>query len=496
MVSSRSAIFSGAGFVFIGIVIEMGLSFFGQLIIARELGRVSYGAVSIGTTVLTFGVTITILGLNTGLARNISRAGSNIEERTMLNSALVIAGLTSLTGAVVLYATSPTLAVNVFGDGSLTPILRLFAVVLPVAVLFRVSLGGIRGYSMTRGRIYAQNITLPVSRIVGIAVAILLGGGALAVAGAYTFAYIIAAAVAFGVLIRHTPIGTGAVSSYREQSHSLLSYSLPLILSTSMTRIYTQADVLLLGASSVGTGGVGVYRVVYPLAGLLTTSSLALGYIYLPEVSSLHDEDNIEEIRSLFKLTAKWITIAGLPIILAFLTIPREILTLLYGQEYTSGAVTLQVVSIGFFLSIAAGPNAKTLMAFGETRYVAVVDTITAATNVVLNLLLIPQLGILGAGIATVISYVVQNMLYSGRIYYKNKLSPLSWGMVIPTGICLAFGFGILLVDSVQGLSTSVRVGGYLIALGTVVLVSTFVSIGDPEKEMISEVFSRIRGLY
>ena len=474
----------------------MGLSFLGQLIVARELGRVSYGAISIGTTVLTFALTISVLGLNTGLARNVSRAGSASEERTMLNSALAIAGTTSAVGALVLYVVSPTLAADVFHDASLSPILRLFALVLPIAVLFKVSLGGIRGYSMTRGRIYAQNIALPVSRIAGIAIAIVLGGGAFAVAGAYTAAYVVAAVVALGVLIKHTPTGKGAMSDYRRRSYSLLSYSLPLILSNSMTRIYNQADVLLLGASQVGTGGVGVYRVVYPLAGLLTTSSLALGYIYLPEVSSLHEENETQKIRELFKLTAKWISIAGLPVMTAFLVFPAEILSSLYGQEYVSGELTLQVVSVGFFLSIAVGPNAKTLMAFGETRYVAVVDMVTAISNVALNLLLIPELGILGAGIATVVSYAVQNALYSGRIYYTDRLSPISLGMGLPTGVCLALGFGIVTVDAVQGLSLVARGAGYAVTLGIGAVISAIVSVGDPEREMISEVHGRLREFY
>lgn len=59
----------GGSVLFAGIVIELGISFLATLIIARVLGRVGFGAVSLGRTTMTLVSTVLLLGLDTGIGR-------------------------------------------------------------------------------------------------------------------------------------------------------------------------------------------------------------------------------------------------------------------------------------------------------------------------------------------------------------------------------------------------------------------------------------------
>ena len=47
-------LFRGGSIVFIGLVVELGISFFAKMLMARVLGRADYGVATLGITALSF----------------------------------------------------------------------------------------------------------------------------------------------------------------------------------------------------------------------------------------------------------------------------------------------------------------------------------------------------------------------------------------------------------------------------------------------------------
>jgi O-antigen/teichoic acid export membrane protein len=70
---SIERLFAGGGLLFFGLVLELGVSFLAKAVIARVLGPVDYGAVSLGVTTLGLLSTLGLLGLHTGVARHLPR---------------------------------------------------------------------------------------------------------------------------------------------------------------------------------------------------------------------------------------------------------------------------------------------------------------------------------------------------------------------------------------------------------------------------------------
>lgn len=487
---SASQVFSGAVVVFAGLVLELGFAFLAQVVVARYLGTVSYGAVSIGLTVLTFAVTFSLLGLNTGLTRNIPQADDVATERGLLWSGLGIGTGTAVVIGAVLVVAAPVLADRVFNEPQLVPILRIFGVVLPFAVFFRIGIGAIKGYSITKGRVYVQNITLPVTRMLGVVAVLVVGAGVVGAAGAYAVAYVAGAVVTLWLLYRHTPTFSGGDTTF--ETRSLLVYSLPLLVSSSMTQIYSDVDVILLGGLAVGTGSVGIYRAVYPLSKLLLMPGSAFGFLYLPQVSGLHGDGELKTARELFQTVSKWIALTGVPIFVFFQVFPQQLIGLTFGGEYVTGVDEFRVLAATFFIPLLVGPNTETLMAFGYTRFTAIVDAAMAIANVVLNFLLIPEFGIMGAAVATAVSYFCQNSLYSTYLYVSDRIHPFSIGMVFPIVAGLSGGAIIIVASALFDVGLVGRIVAYLTVLVVFVASIFAYSIGSEEIEIVGRIDDRI----
>ncbi|MFB6078506.1 MAG: flippase [Halarchaeum sp.] len=427
--ASVRKLFKGGGVVFAGIVLELGVSFVGKILIARYLGRASYGGVSLGIITAAIASTLVLLGLNTGIARYLPRDEGASARRSVLVSAFRIAVPLSVVLGGVLALLAPFLSTHVFHDSSLTPILRVFSISIPFAAVMKLSLGAVQGRQLPAPKVMLQNITLPVSRLLGIAVVLLVGLGTIGVSYAYLASYVLAALVGcYYLYTRTTLFETDIAVVGRERE--LLVFSLPLAMSAAMTIILSDTDMYMLGALQ-GTASVGLYNVAYPLAQLLTTALGSFGFLFMPALSELEAAGEETQMRRLYQLVTKWVVVATLPVFLLFVVFPDSTIRYTFGVEYLPGAAALAVLSVGFFVNAAFGLNRGALTSLGHTRVLMIIDIATAVFNVVLNLLLIPKFGLLGAAYATAASYIVLNTLCSYHLYSSTGIHPFTRSMVV-----------------------------------------------------------------
>lgn len=423
-------LFKGGGALLIGLVLELSISFFGKLIVARELERVDYGGVSLGIVTAAIVSTLVLLGVNTGIGRYLPRYDSAEKRRGVLLSGLEISIPISLAATAVIVIGAPTIATVGFNDPSLAPILRVFGFAIPFGALMKLSIGGIRGLQDSVSRVLVENITFPTTRIVGIVAAILLGYGVLGIAFAYAFSYVIAAALGLYILAKQTALFDRSVDPF-PMRRELLTFSLPLVVTAAMSIVLSDIDMYMLGFLR-DAGVVADYNVIYPLSQLLMSAQGAFGFLFMPVVSELDATGNHDELDRLYKIVTKWIVMVTLPMFLVLTLFPAQTISLTFGSKYLGGATSLSVLSLGFFIHTCFGLNKGALTSLGHTRLIMYDDIVGAGFNIVLNLLLIPEFGLLGAAWATTASYVLLNGMYSVQLYRRTAAHPLSLAMVKP----------------------------------------------------------------
>lgn len=428
-------LFRGAGIVFAGTILELAVSFLAQLLIARYLGPINYGAVALGLKVMTAGSIIVLVGLDSGIGRYLPRYDTPAERRGVLVSAFQLALPVAVLAGAVVFVTADLIATEAFHDASVAPILRVFSIALPFAAFVRLTVGSIQGMQQSLPKVVIQHLTLPIVRFLSIAGVLALGLGAVAAAWAYGLAYIVAGLLGLYYLLRYTPLfeRTEPVLMRRE----LLAFSAPLMITAAMLQILSHIDTFFLGYFS-STGTVGIYNVVYPLGQLLTVVLSAFGFMIMPAISSLDADESAGEMRRTYQIAAKWVLLATLPVFLVVALFPEMVLKLTFGGEYVPGALALSVLSVGFFTHAIVGPNGNTLTSVGRTQVIMYDNIAIAVTNVALNLLLIPRYGLLGAAVATSVSYGLLNALYTYQLYRETGIQPFTSGMIRPTVVAFA----------------------------------------------------------
>ncbi|MFC6963756.1 flippase [Halocatena marina] len=479
-------VFTGGSVIFLGLIVELGVSFLAKLAIARVLGPVNYGVVSLGVTTMLIVSTLVLLGLNTGIGRYLPRDDEPEYRRGVLVSAFQIALPLAVLAGLGVYVFAPTIATDGFGDPSVTPVLRVFGLIVPLAAVVKLAVGGAQGLQRALPKVYIRNLVLPLTRFGAVLVALSLGFGSLGIAWAYAAAYAGAAAVGLYILFRRTPLFSreiDAVPMHRE----LLSFSVPLVISTTMTFVFSDIDTFMLGYFA-STGDVGVYNTVYPLAQLLIVGMSSFGFIFMPVVSELHEHGDSENMRRIYQIATKWIFIATFPVFAVVALFPTQTIQLTFGSEYVGGDLALVVLSVAFFTHAVAGPNLDALTSIGRTRIIMYDDTLVAIVNFVLNLVLIPRYSFFGAAFATAASYVLLNVLYTLQLYLETGIHPFT------STLARAGLIGSVIIAMLYGLATSLfemTVFVFVATISVFVLVYSFAIIRFAiEREEIMLVLS------
>ncbi len=193
------------------------------------------------------------------------------------------------------------------------------------------------------------------------------------------------------------------------RAKTLLADSWALILSGLAIMIYMKIDQFMLGEMA-GNHAVGIYSAATRISEVwyfIPTAIVASASPAIIEAKAINEALYYQRLQQLFNLMAVIAIAISLPI--AFLADP--LITLLFGKNYSEAGVVLAVhiwSSLFVFLGVAQSPwdLAENLQKIAFLKVL-----LGAAINVLLNLLLIPKYGALGAAVATCISYAIVNYI-------------------------------------------------------------------------------------
>lgn len=119
-------------------------------------------------------------------------------------------------------------------------------------------------------------------------------------------------------------------------------------------------------------------------------------------------QDDKEELQRLVKRSARLAAIISTPLALGMMAFPEIPLSLL-PPAYQASACVLRILAAAQWINTLFGCVGMVLMMTGHHRDLAIILVVTALTDILLNILLIPPLGFMGAAIATGVAIVVWN---------------------------------------------------------------------------------------
>ena len=197
--------------------------------------------------------------------------------------------------------------------------------------------------------------------------------------------------------------------SKEKYSKQILKYSLPLFFSTLGFVMATEIDTFMLGLL-VGESEVAIYAVSKQIITKLPHISLAIALAVMPLFSKIN-KDNKEKLKKSFYNLMKINCVIFIPIIVIILLFSGYFIPLIYGYKYSNAVIPLKILTVYLFLFT----NSIFLNSFldynGLAKKRAINILILIVVNIILNLILIPKYGAIGAAIATSISYAPSVLL-------------------------------------------------------------------------------------
>lgn len=171
------------------------------------------------------------------------------------------------------------------------------------------------------------------------------------------------------------------------------------------TKLYTVADTILLGYLA-DDREVGLYsvpaKVVTALQTLLPGAFAAVIYPSMANFATAAPD----KLRTLLVKSSGYLLVLAIPIATGLILLARQVLETIW-PEYTESAKAFVAVMAGLPFMFLSFPTGSLLNAAGLQRKNTTNRVIVTAVNIVLNVLLIPRSGALGAAVAFTSSNIV-----------------------------------------------------------------------------------------
>tara|TARA_S200000501_G_C20743076_1_gene708219 strand:- start:105 stop:1031 length:927 start_codon:yes stop_codon:yes gene_type:complete len=197
----------------------------------------------------------------------------------------------------------------------------------------------------------------------------------------------------------------------------ILNDSIYYMLSSIFFIIIINLNVLMLSGMT-DLVSVGVYSIAVRIAAYLSLFLSTIYFIYSPKFAKLWGENNITKLKLEYHNSTRAAFIPTIICAILLILFRNEVL-MIFGQEFSSASISLCILILSASISAFLGPVNALLDMTNNQKIVQKNIFISLIINFILNLFLIPRLGIEGAALSTLIAVLYYHI--AGIIFIRNK---------------------------------------------------------------------------
>ncbi|MBI5030581.1 MAG: flippase [Chloroflexi bacterium] len=422
----------GGSYLFFGKLFTFASRFIVTLLLTRFLGPADYGLYTVALSAAGLASGFALVGLDTTLVRYVALYASRRDEQRLWGSIQLGLGISMVLSAVwsaLLFGFAHWIAVNVFHDVRLAPVLQLVSFIVPVLGLSNLLAGATRGFKHMEDMVIAQNFAQPLVRVVLIVALAFAGLNIFEAIIIYGLADLTASIVLLYFLNKRFSLRR-SLSSARHEPRAILSYSIPMWLSELITTFRGSIQTILLGSlNTVFTVGIfSVANQINLFADLVQTS---MTMAVRPIIVEVHDMRNREQLRRLYQTVSKWLFAFNFPVFLVVILFPTEILSV-FGKSFEQGASALVLLSWASLVDAGTGMCGAILDMTGYTKLKLTNSILRLGTVLVMSIWLIPTQGMVGAAYAALSGEIVVNFSRLAQVYVLFQILPYSISFLKP----------------------------------------------------------------
>jgi O-antigen/teichoic acid export membrane protein len=381
--------------------------------VARYLGPEQFGLMNYALSFVALFSALSIMGLNGITVRNIVSNPENKEE--YLGTTLLLKFFGSLS----------MLIISVIGIALIEPdntSVQLFVLIVALGYIFK-SFDTIdlwfQSQVQSKYSVFSRSIAFVIISILKIGL-VITQAPLVAFVLMYALDNLLAALLLIYLYHKKVTFSFFEWQVKYDVMKSLLKDSWPLILSGIAVMLYMKIDQVMIG-NMLGDSQLGIYSAAVKLSEAWYFIPMIVSGSVFPAILNTRKKSRelyLERLQMLYD------SFTLFSIIVAFITtfIAPFVVHIIYGVEYIEAAAVLSIhiwAGVFVFLGVA---SSKYLVAENLTKISFYRTSIGAITNLILNFLLIPEYGILGAAIATLISQMLSSYVLNA-LFKKSKIA-------------------------------------------------------------------------
>lgn len=217
---------------------------------------------------------------------------------------------------------------------------------------------------------------------------------------------------------------------------SMLKFSLPLIPANVGTFILNYADRFILQKLAT-TAEVGIYALGYKFGYILPTLVMGpINMIWVPQMFELASKSDKKTIEKMFTYIMLILIFCGLSLIL----LTKDAIRIMATPPFYPAYKVVSFVVLGYIFRGMASFFWDGIMIAKKTIYIGISVFVSALSNILLNIFLIPQFRAMGAAYSTAISFFIMFVLifYFCQRVYSIKCE---WGRISKIAVVSLFIF-------------------------------------------------------
>jgi O-antigen/teichoic acid export membrane protein len=209
-----------------------------------------------------------------------------------------------------------------------------------------------------------------------------------------------------------------------KQSKAILTYTVFIILSASIANMLLDIDKYMI-KHYMKIDNIAFYSVAIFIAMVISVPSRAMHQITYPITAKLMSENKWQELNDLYKKSSITLQVVGGLILLGILVNINQ-LYLMLPVEYTHGLFVVFAIGLSKYFDLILGNNNAIIFNSKYYRTVLILGLFLVLLIVLLNMYFIPNFGLNGAALATLIAITLYSFAKLLFVVLKMKLFPFT----------------------------------------------------------------------
>ncbi|HEY2792314.1 MAG TPA: polysaccharide biosynthesis C-terminal domain-containing protein [Micromonosporaceae bacterium] len=431
----------------VGAAVSVVATFGLTIVVTRNTTQQVAGAYFILTSVFLI-LQAAKLGADSGAVYMLAQhraLGQTNRIRAAMRVAYVPISVVSVAFTIAIWLMAPWLSRELLSTDSSAAVtsLRIFALCLPFSVVGLVAQSGARGLGTTVPYVAMERVVRPGLQLAGAAVVVVTLGAAswTGLAGSFSLPYILTGVISVPWLIAlrkraERRAGQAPLPTSRDDWTGFWKFSGPRAGTGLLTLGLQRLDVVIIGILR-GTKDAAYYTAATRFLVVGQTISNALSVAVQHRFSALMARGERGDANKLYQMTTTWLILLTWPFYLSWAVLAHRLMAL-FGHAYQATFNVGIILALAMLVGTACGMVSMVLDMSGNTGVTLAQTALALTADIVIDLLLVPKYGPLGAAIGWATAIGLNNLLPLATLYRRYRLFPIGRGGLIAMGASVA----------------------------------------------------------